>query len=151
MGRKLGNTQSRRYLLDTSICIHLLRSNENVIQKFKEVGLKSCSITDLTIFELYYGAEINKDAGRGVKEYKKVDELINRINVISVSSYMKEIAREKMRLRKQGTPLEDFIDLAIACTSVQNNMTMVTDNTRHFINVKDVRLENWVSNDALKN
>ena len=147
MGVKSEKTQSGRYLLDTSICIHLLRSNENVIQKFKERGLSSCSITDLTIFELYYGAEINKDAGRGDKEYKKVEELIDRRDIISVSPYMKEIAREKMRLRKQGVPLEDFVDLAIACTAVQNDMTMVTDNIRHFRRVQGIRLENWVERD----
>ena len=60
---------------------------------------------------------------------------------------MKEIAREKMRLRKQGVPLEDFVDLAIACTAVQNDMTMVTDNIRHFRRVQGIRLENWVERD----
>jgi tRNA(fMet)-specific endonuclease VapC len=51
-------------------------------------------------------------------------------------------AKEKARLRKSGTPVDDF-DLLIGVTSVTHNLTMVTNNTDHFKHLKGIVLEDW--------
>ena len=51
-------------------------------------------------------------------------------------------AKEKVRLKKQGTLIEDF-DLLIASTAVSNRLIMVTDNVKHFKRVKNIVIENW--------
>ena len=47
---------SNTYLLDTCICIALLKKNQNVIQHIREVGTHNCKISDITLAELYFGA-----------------------------------------------------------------------------------------------
>lgn len=48
----------------------------------------------------------------------------------------------KARLEAEGTPLDDF-DLALAATALAHNLTLVTNNTRHFTRVAGLRLANW--------
>ena len=45
-----------QYLLDTDICIELIKHNERVIDKVEVVGVENCFVTDITIAELFYGA-----------------------------------------------------------------------------------------------
>ena len=48
----------KKYLLDTNICIFLLRGKYNVNKKIDTVGLDNCYISEITVAELKYGAEL---------------------------------------------------------------------------------------------
>jgi tRNA(fMet)-specific endonuclease VapC len=39
--------------------------------------------------------------------------------------------------------ISDF-DLLIGCTSIENDLIMVTDNIKEFDRIKGIRIENWV-------
>ena len=44
------------YLLDTCICIALIKQDPAVVEQIRRVGVSECKISDLTIGELYFGA-----------------------------------------------------------------------------------------------
>lgn len=46
-------------------------------------------------------------------------------------------------MNKQGPPVEDF-DFLIASAAYCRGLTLVTDNVKHFKNIKDLEIENWV-------
>ena len=46
-----------RYILDTCTCIAMLKGNEDVQAKIKAVGFSNCFVSEITIAELYFGAE----------------------------------------------------------------------------------------------
>jgi len=94
------------YLLDTDICIFLLREKFGVKEKMKSIGLLNCAVSIMTIFELSFGAE-------------KVIPLDYDI--------AQTFAQEKARLRKAGTPIDDF-DLLIGSTALTKDLIMVTGN-----------------------
>ena len=50
-----------KYLLDTNICIHLFRGKFNLLNKLNSIGINNCSISEITLAELVFGAE-NKTA-----------------------------------------------------------------------------------------
>jgi tRNA(fMet)-specific endonuclease VapC len=50
---------------------------------------------------------------------------------------------EKARLRKSGKPVDDF-DLLIGSTAIANDLILVTNNTKHFENLKRIKLDNWI-------
>lgn len=52
-----------QYLLDTNICIFLLRGQYDVDKKIDEVGLENCHISEITMAELKYGAELGRKKG----------------------------------------------------------------------------------------
>jgi tRNA(fMet)-specific endonuclease VapC len=50
----------------------------------------------------------------------------------------------KAELRRKGQLIGD-IDLLIASVAVSNNLTLVTNNTRHFERISELSLENWLT------
>lgn len=45
-------------VLDTNICIHLFRGQFNLIEKFKEIDLQDCAISEITLAELPASASV---------------------------------------------------------------------------------------------
>lgn len=70
---------------------------------------------------------------------------VNQVSVLHNAAYLEGTAREKARMLSEGKPNGDDIDLIIGYTSVAEKMTMVTDNIKHFENIRGIRLENWVT------
>lgn len=46
----------RQYLLDTNICIYLLKDLYDIAAQIERCGRKNCFISEITLAELYYGA-----------------------------------------------------------------------------------------------
>ena len=42
-----------------------------------------------------------------------------------------------------GKPMHDEFDLLIGVTSVENQLTLVTDNITDFQNIEGIQVENW--------
>jgi len=128
------------YLLDTSICVFFLRGKLDLDKTMKEKGRENCYISEITVFELRFGAE-NSD--NPVKSHKAVDDFINGLSIIPIYGCIKRYAKEKVRLRKMGKPMHDEFDLLIGVTSVENQLTLVTDNITDFENIEHIKIENW--------
>ena len=45
-----------QYLLDTNICIALIKGHPGIRAKILTIGLENCFVPDISIAELYYGA-----------------------------------------------------------------------------------------------
>lgn len=76
------------------------------------------------------------------------NEIEEMVNIVPFAEAIPLYASEKARLRKAGTPVDDF-DLLIGCTSVSQDMVLVTDNIKHFQNIRGIKLENWVERSPL--
>lgn len=132
-----------KYLLDTNICIFLLRGKYNVDKKMDEVGLENCYISEITVAELKYGAELGNRQGL-VRRMLSLDEFIASVRVLPISETLDLFAKEKARLRLAGTPADDNFDLLIGCTAIVYDLVMVTENLQDFKNFSGIRLENWI-------
>ncbi len=129
-----------RFLLDTNICIFFLRGKLDLAKILKEKGRKNCFISEMTVFELHYGAANSRHI---LKSHKAVDNFIDGLPILPIYSCVQLYASEKVRLRKKGLPMNDEFDLLIAVTSVRNKLTLVTDNGSHFKNINNLQIENW--------
>lgn len=130
-----------KYLLDTSICVFFLRGQLNLDIIIKEKELANCYISEITVFEIRYGAENSADPA---KSHKAVDSFLAGLNIIPIIGCLKRYAKEKVRLRKAGTPVHDEFDFLIGLSAIENNLVVVTDNVRDFSNLKGIEIENWV-------
>lgn len=117
------------YLLDTSICVFFLRGKLNLDKMVKQVGLDNCYISEITVAELRFVAENSADP---VKSNKAVDVFLKGLTILPIFGSIKRYAVEKVRLRKIGKPINDEFDLLIGVTAVENQLTLVTDNTNNF-------------------
>lgn len=128
------------YLLDTNICVFLLRQKYGVDRRLSELSPEQCFISEITVAELKYGAY---KSNRTEENLALIDVFTNRINVVPFTESIDFYAKEKNRLRAIGTPIEDF-DLIIASAAISKSLTLVTDNTKHFARIEGIMLENWV-------
>lgn len=129
-----------QYLLDTSICVFFLRGKLNLDELIREKGIDNCFISELTVFELKYGAENSENPK---KSHKAVDNFVKGLSVIPIYGIVERYAEEKVRLRKNGTPMNDEFDLIIGVTAIVNDLTLVTDNIKDFKHLNKVNIENW--------
>lgn len=129
-----------RYLLDTCICVFLFRQKYGVAERLSKLNPAQCYVSEVTIAELTYGAY---KSDRVEENLQLIDELVSAINVIPFAESIEIYAKEKVRLRALGTPVDDF-DLLIAAAAVQQELVLVTDNIKHFKNIENLEIENWI-------
>jgi len=130
-----------KYLLDSNICIHFFRGKFNLLQKFENVGKENLAISEITLLELIYGAEKSQNS---IKNYEFINQFIVDVKVLSISNTIYRFGKEKAMLSKLGRNISDF-DLLIACTALENNLIMVTENVGEFIRIQDLTIENWIN------
>ena len=95
----------------------------------------------ITFGELRFGAE--KSQHRDIA-LEKLDQLMRYIPVIMPTSETAEkYAIIRSHLEKIGQPIGNN-DLWIAAHTLSMNTILVTNNTREFIRVPDLLVENWV-------
>ena len=128
------------YLIDTDTIIFALRNDKDVLAKFEENKNIPISISMITYAELVFGAKRSQNEQ---KNMIKVNHIRNIYPVEELSEGVMEVfADVKAEMLGRGIRIEDM-DLLIAATAIYNDMTLVTNNTKHFENVPDLKLENW--------
>ena len=129
-----------KYLLDSNICIHFFRGKFGVNEKLNSVKIENCAISEITLAELVFGAE-NSEFPK--KNHKILDEFVSQLTILPIFDSIFTYGKEKARLRKSGKMISDF-DLLIGCTSIDNELIMVTENIKEFKRIKGIKLENWI-------
>ena len=129
-----------KYLLDTNICIFLLKGKYDLNIKLKQVGLQNCYISEITLAELKFGAECSNWISENTAI---VDGFAQDLTIVPIFNSLNIYAKEKARLRKSGKILDDF-DLLIGATAIANNLILVTENEKHLERISKIHIENWV-------
>ncbi len=129
-----------KYLLDTNVCIELLRGNRTISQKLISLGEGSCCLSVITLYELMFGAYYSKQEE---KEVPKVKMFVECFPIVPLMDAAEEYAIIKTRLRASGILIDEF-DLMIAATALSGGYVLVTDNIKHFQRITDLKIENWM-------
>lgn len=134
------------YLLDTDICIELLKHNERVIEKIEAAGQTNCFVTEITIAELFYGAA---KANR-IQHFKDVELIQKLFNIIPLFPSLRLYGTNKTLLEKAGLKIGEF-DLLIGSCAVFNQLVMVTSNIKHFNRIPNIEIEDWAKKSRTRN
>ena len=113
-----------KYLLDTNVLIAMFRDEHGIREAILQAGTKNCAISELTFGELLVGAY----KGKNKRQRKEVEIAGQMFQMIPVTS--------------------DIIDCwakqrAIASMALQNNLTIVTHNIKHFDRVPNLNIVDW--------
>lgn len=128
-----------RQLLDTNIVIFYLKGRFSLDKKFADVSENDYFISEITLAELRFGVA---KSGQREKNAEALNKFLTGVQVLPISQAIDLYAEEKARLQKAGTPLDDF-DLLIGATALAHNLTLVTNNTKHFERIGGIVLEDW--------
>ena len=131
-------------MLDTNICIELLRKKSSHVLKH----IEKCNIGDICISSITL-AELQHGVAKSSNFPKSVEILSCFLADIEVLSFDNNAAvwygQHRAYLESQGTPIGPM-DTLIAAHAASLDVTLVTNNMREFKRVKGLKLENWVRN-----
>lgn len=131
----------KKYLIDTNIAIFYMKGKFDLETKFDKVTVDNCFISEMTLAELKFGVEKSE---KPEKNRKALENFLSGVQILPIFHSLDLYAKEKARLQKAGTPVDDF-DLLIGVTSVTHKLTMVTNNINHFKRISGIKLEDWTT------
>jgi predicted nucleic acid-binding protein len=127
-------------LLDTDVCIEMLRGNRSVIDKRHEYD-EEIALSFMSAAELFYGAE---KSSQRKKNINLVEELLITVEIIHTNiDVLKRFGELKAALSQSGEILPDA-DIFIAATALMHCSMLVTGNVNHFRRIAELRIENWI-------
>jgi tRNA(fMet)-specific endonuclease VapC len=130
-----------KYLLDTNICVYWLKGSEHIEQKVLSVGVDNIAISFVNVSELYYGAYKSQRVDQNIAI---IQRLTDRLNVVeSDEAISEEFGSLKASLENTGRIIDDA-DIYIAACARIYGLTLVTNNTKHFMRLKGLKLDNWM-------
>ena len=130
------------YLLDTNICIYVMKNAYPALtQKVFSFNPSDLCISSITVFELEYGAA---KSNWGEKTRQNMRMFLAPFNIIDFDS--RDAASAGIirgYLEKQGSPIGSY-DVQIAGQAVARSMVLITHNVGEFISVPWLKVEDWV-------
>jgi tRNA(fMet)-specific endonuclease VapC len=137
--------KNKQYLLDTNILIDFLDGAPSVIDHVLKAGVKACYISSVSIHELFYGAYLAKEKKEEYynNEIKKINKLIEYFDILPLSHQAEQYGKIKSDLKKKGEIIDEF-DMLIAGQALSENLTVVTDNIKHFNRIDGLKITNWL-------
>ncbi|WP_310602443.1 type II toxin-antitoxin system tRNA(fMet)-specific endonuclease VapC [Anaerosporobacter sp.] len=130
-----------KYMLDTNICIYAIKHKpETVIKKFLEHSPDEMCISAITYAELMHGVE--KSQARE-KNRLAMTLFLSSIMILEFDCYAaEEYGKIRANLERKGTPIGPM-DMQIAGHAKAEGLILVTNNTREFIRVEGLVVEDW--------
>ena len=86
------------YLLDTNVCILLLRGKPEIRNQPASVGVANCFISEITGAELYFGAEKSGSP----TELLRTQAFVASAQVLPITSCLALYAQQRWRLQQLG-------------------------------------------------
>ena len=131
------------YLIDTDIIIYSLKNNIAIHKWMIKNQNVPKYISVVTYGELIYGARKSKHPEKNLATANRIAELFPIVDINK--SDMEIFGEIKAKLENIGSSLADM-DLLIAATSMYMNLSLVTNNKKHFNRIDDLILEDWENN-----
>jgi tRNA(fMet)-specific endonuclease VapC len=129
------------YMLDTNICIYVMKSYPlDLREKFNALAEQLC-ISSITLGELHFGAE---KSARRADNLIAIEHFVARLDVLAFEAKAAALyGQVRAELERAGTPCGPH-DMQIGGHARSEGLIVVTNNTREFNRMPGVRVENWV-------
>lgn len=136
-----------KYMLDTNLCVHVLRKRPAALSGKFNAEASSLSISIIVLYELLYGAA---KSARPVENRNDVEAFAERLKVLEFDADAALHAGEiRAELENSGSTIGAY-DLLIAGHARSRGLIVVTNNVREFQRVEGLRVENWEAGGARK-
>jgi len=128
-------------LVDTDILSFYFRGDQKVVNKFNDYlrEFDVINVSIITYYEILGGLKF-KNAERQMKEF---EEFVTNNTIIHISEESAKISGNVYAdLRQKGITIGTS-DILIAGIAIENELTLITNNERHYESIKGFKIENW--------
>ncbi|WP_232300447.1 type II toxin-antitoxin system VapC family toxin [Desulfonatronovibrio magnus] len=124
--------------MDTNTIIALFKGNKLFLDRLRSHHVMDFGISSVVVHELFYGAYKSQ---RQSENLQRVDNLQFEI-VHFISNDARWAGKLRAKLARNGTPIGPY-DILIAGQAVSRNLILLTNNTREFQRVEELKIEDW--------
>ena len=132
------------YMLDTNMCIYIIKKKtQTVLAKLKKNRKSGLYISSITLAELEFG---NANADSLYNERNKV-ALIEFLILMEIKHFDENAAKEYGIIKKDLKDRNCLIgplDMLIGAHAKSLNLILVTNDTREFERIRNLKMENWI-------
>ena len=129
-----------KYLLDTNLCIRVLRDRPLGLRERFNSEASSLSISSVVLYELLVGAA---KSARPIENRNAVEAFSARLEVLDFDAEAAAHAGEiRADLEREGRSIGSY-DLLIAGRARSRGLVVVTGNLAEFRRVEGLRSEDW--------
>ncbi len=132
------------YLLDTDILSNLMKRApaSSLVMRLARVPPEDQFTSSVTLGELLYGAH---RSSRTAALLERIEEtLLPELPILPFdSAAARRYGELRAELERRGTPIGDA-DTRVAAIALSRGLAVVTGNERHFRQVPDLEVENWL-------
>lgn len=127
-----------RFLLDTNAII-AMHKHESFRAKLLQYHVADIAISVITQYELYYGA-FNGSLQHLTNNLLRIEKI-----PFTVLAFTSDDAKQaaKIRALTKNQPIGAY-DVLIAAQALERNLILVTHNTREFVRIPHLHLEDWL-------
>ena len=128
------------YLLDTNICIYLIKQKPSVLKRFEMFSVGEVLISSITVAELQFGVAKSQAVGRNraALEQFLLPLIVADFDLPAANAY----GPLRALLQRSGTPVS-AMDMLIAAHALSPKAILVTNYEREFSRVPNMAQENW--------
>jgi tRNA(fMet)-specific endonuclease VapC len=128
-----------KYLIDTDWVIDHLNEVTSVSERLQELAPQGLAMSVVSLAELYEGVYYSRNPEASMVSLQR---FLNReLTLLGVDEETcKMFGRERGRLRAAGQRIGDM-DLMIAATALRHDLTLLSNNRRHFERIEKLHIE----------
>jgi len=129
------------YSLDTNVIIHYLHDHQNVCKNIRNAIISGFEIVvpKMTDYEIRRGFYIKPNPRKELK-YKA---FLSDCNIVDIDTHIWDYAIPVYAQHFNNRHTVGEIDILISAFCVQNDYTLVTNNTKDYKNVDGLKLADW--------
>jgi tRNA(fMet)-specific endonuclease VapC len=125
------------FLVDTDWIIHFFNGRSEIIAKLRELSVEGVAMSVVSLADLYEGIYYSRNPGN---DEAVLRDFVRTVSVLGIDEEVTRIfGRERGRLRKLGRTVGD-LDLLIAATALRHDLTLLSNNRRHFELVEKLQI-----------
>ena len=128
-------------IIDTDILSFYFKGDERVVTRFGEYlkEFDQVNISIVTYYEIIAGLKFKK----AKRQRQDFEDFINDNNIINISEESAKISGDIYAdLRHRGITIGTS-DILIAGIAIENGLTLITNNEKHYESIQGLNIENW--------
>ncbi len=129
-------------LLDTNICIYIINAKPPaVLARFRQYRLGDIGLCSVVAAELAFGVA----KSGSVRNRQALEMFLAPLTILPFDAAAVWVYGDlRADLERRGTPIGS-LDTMIAAHALSQQAMLVTNNTREFVKVPGLQLDNWVT------
>ena len=130
-----------KFMLDTNICIYIIKKKpQKVLEHFRCYLAGDIGISSITLAELQYGVSKSQHVQGNQEALKEF------VLPLEIAQFDEDAARVygtvRAGLEKSGKPI-GAMDTLIGAHALSLGLTLVTNNTKEFKQIKKIKVVDW--------